>query len=245
MRICLRPLASSALFLTACGGAASGPQSAANTSPVPLLPSIAYPSCFTAPPADASAPVPDQTVTQILAATRQMADFQTALALQEAELLLTPVRKDPTASSWHVLHQRLDGSVVMRSWEEGAVLARGEEWAVLKMVFTDGGEHTIEATIDALPGRMIFDFGADQLEVRPNLVRLGKHIIGCDQEVGMSFEVGPGIVDGKLVADHSSCWSPSTGMSWVASGTTAQQQGYAASFDLQCAQLIAKNIETD
>src|SRR5262249_27464217 len=161
-----------ALLLVACGGVASAPQPAVNTSPVPLLPSIGIPSCFTAPPVDASAPVPAEPESQILAATRQLDEFQTSLTIQKAHLLLAPVRKDPTASFWHVESKPMAGAGGSPALAEGAVLARGEGWAVLKMVLTYSyeGEHAIEATIDALPGKMIFDFGADQLEVRSNVL---------------------------------------------------------------------------
>jgi hypothetical protein len=222
MRV-LRSWETSVLFLglTACGGGSA-------SAPIALLDDIGPPTCFTGPSNRfASATTVAE---QVVAAAQSEQDFEMSFYTQEAALLLTPVRSDPTASSW----RRVSPAIEM----QGSVLARGDGWAVLQMVITASGR-VLEATIQTFPGRMIFDFGAHELEARPNLLRLDTNLVGCDPSQHVSFEVGPAWSDGKLQLDAHTCWwngEPTPTLISTASSTIAQE--FQDAYELQCTQVI-------
>jgi hypothetical protein len=172
----------------------------------------------------------------LLSAALSAAAFDLADHLAAAEALIHPVRLDPTASSWDV--------PVERGEFEGAVLARGDGWAVLKMVLLSN-VRDIEATVDTFSDHMLFDFETEQLDVRPNLVRLGELVLGCAQDGLTAFMIGPGYVDGKLELAVPTCWptgeAPPAPEQTTTSSVTAE---FRSSFDLQCRQLI-QAVETE
>lgn len=194
-----------------------------------LLPALQpKPSCFTPEP---PLPAGEQTLPQLLAARRAMVDFRLSFALQEAQLLTQPLRDDPELEEWSV--SPADGVLL-----EGAVITRGEGWAVVKAVAYAEPHRTMDATIDLLGERAVFDLGSAELEVAPKFVRLDDMYWGCESRQGVSFRVGPGRVGDEVRERVASCWTAGDATLPTLSSTTAQGREFAASFQLQCEQLV-------
>ena len=222
----------------ACGGGYSTPIG-------DLLPKQldTNPGCFVNRTATATTSVSASTLV-LVSAARSMQEFRLSSLTQKAALLLRPIAEEPDAEEW-----KLDDNPDARF--EGVVLARGEGWAVVKMVVTSPRLNgPMSGTLELYGDHAIFEFGRDILEITPDYVREGDFIRGCDPSSGVSFEVGPGISNGEFAASVPSCWrGGGEGANFGTDGTNGttmpgRTQGevgqveFEASAHLQCLQLI-------
>jgi hypothetical protein len=200
----------------------------------------ASPGCFVEPTVTAttgdSAPM-----LQFVRAARSMQEFRLSFLTQRAKLLLMPIAEDPDAEEW-----RFDDNP--DALFEGVVLARGEGWAVVKMVITSPRLNgPLSGTLELYGDHAVFELGRDVLELTPDYLRDGDFIRGCDPRTKVSFEVGPGISNGEFAANVPSCWRGG-GANVGTDGTTIPgrtpgqgevgQGEFETSAQLQCLQLI-------
>jgi hypothetical protein len=152
-----------------------------------ILPGYSPGSCWSNPPE-----IIDPTTADTV--SRSTDEFNLSFGIQLGLMLGRPIADDPGAGSWRVEFAK--GSVI-----EGTVLARGEDWGVVKMVgllsVYDGRERTINADIDIVPGRTLYDFGDETLIATNFLVAYGDRIRGCEPAQEASFERLGGV---------SRCW---------------------------------------
>ncbi len=223
--------------LMACGGGAGEIDEV--YGPLSVHDADLTPGCYVDPPI-AAAPEPGTAQAQHLAAWRSQREFRHAMMAQQALVLSNPIVEDPTAGRWDV---ELGRGVRVA----GASLARGEGWGVVKMVATGvpAGLPSMSATIDVTPGRTLYTFENGELSQHANYVRVDEEAWGCHPTSGMSFAVGPAVVDGEIVADVRRCWWPS---GLFVDGRVPQlpEEGeageFAASARIQCLQIIEKML---
>jgi hypothetical protein len=226
----------------ACGGGYSTPIG-------DLLPKQldASPGCFVEPAATATTGDSAATL-QFVRAARSMQEFRLSFLTQQATLLSRPIAQEPDAEEWKI-DDNPDFLV------EGVVLARGERWAVVKMVLTSPRLNgPMSGTLELYGDRTIYELGRDVLELTPDYLRDGDFIRGCDPRTKVSFEVGPGISNGEFAASVHSCWrgggeddgaNVGTDGTFTIPGRTpgqgeVGQSEFEASAHLQCLQLVQR-----
>jgi hypothetical protein len=203
------------LVIAACGA----------PSPIELRVPIQQPACFSENVVTAT-----DAASQILSGARSFVDIGFLDAVARAQVLVEPVRRDPTASSWHLPAQ--NGAM------EGSVLARGDGWAVIEMSLIVTGA-VVEGTIHVFPDRLGLASGDDNLEIRENVIRLNQFVRGCDPMTQTMFEVGPGLVDGKVDMNVHTCWwSGGAATHSPAITTSSTTNVFEAAYEEQCLELI-------
>jgi hypothetical protein len=209
------------LSLIACGG---------SDGSISILPLVLEPGCFVAPPPEPT--VPDSDAWQLMkSAHRSILEFRISYGIQLANFLSLPIREDPTASSWSLTKGETQ--------VEGEVLARGEDWALIKMHattgwLTDGERIDFDAEINATPLRTTYDFGGSFLDVRPELFEYDDYLRGCDPRSGVSFEIAPVLTE-HGVESQTRCWPGPVFADDVDPEVRAE---FEASHRIQCLQRI-------
>ncbi|MFO0724018.1 MAG: hypothetical protein U1E65_09565 [Myxococcota bacterium] len=215
-------------ILAGCGGGGYDPD--APGPAIKLMPLVTSPSCYHEPEVSGglTAAPPSDAFLQMMAVMRSQAEFQRSYLVREAELLLAPVIADPTAAKWEKVTDGVHQS--------GHVLARGAGWSTFKVVLfgtgPDGVDFSYQATVDTTPSRTLLDFGAQELELRENLVRVADATLACDPATGQSVEqIGTGL---SLVR---SCWLAGDEMPRPTEPAAAAE--FEASHQLKCAQFAS------
>lgn len=237
---------SSFASLIACGGEGGDfARGSERGPPVVLHPARITPSCWTQPPVStATTTAPTSPGSQEFSASRQIAEFRLSFQMQWAQVMSKPLLEDPTASRWSTVDEGPQG--VAR--HQAQVQARGDNWgfvfASVSFEPADDADPFFEtfsrtAQIQYSLIETLYDFGDHVILIRDDYIKSGDYERGCNGD--LSFEVGPGLVDGRIEPNVPRCWRPDGFDSAAFNETPGRVAAEAqASLNLQCLQIIER-----
>jgi hypothetical protein len=190
------------------------------------------PGCYVAPPPFTS---DDEVEQQNATAAQELIEYQLSSAMTNATFLMEPVRRDPNATEWKYEDQE--------AIAEGVIIARGRDWALLRMVAlteVDGSIKSLESEISLLPDRAVFQLGAAELELTDRFVRYDTSARGCDPATGTSFQKVALLYSDGTLRDDLRCWPEMPMPACSGEDLEVCRQEFRASQRLQCSQVISK-----
>lgn len=181
-----------ALTVAACGGASDPlPAVPSASTPIALRVGTGSPGCFEG--RTEASPTSDR-----ISAQNQFREFQRSFDLQAMQLVARPILEDPSARRWALRTPRVA--------YDGAVVARGNDWAVVKMVVSIENQRTYDVEVHALPDQTRYEFQDSTLVVATHWESYDDDILGCDPETGVSFEGYDEIDEDGARRRVTRCW---------------------------------------
>lgn len=194
------PLGCAALFAIACEpvGVEGAPAPAAWVHALTVTP-----ACFRPPPQEAESVDPIENQARW---DRESATYNTSVALEWTELMIAPLREEPTREEWDIDRDgaRLSGRTLARTEDAGRLMVSWtDETSADNWYASAHVEHTpTVTTVDVADFTVLV---GDAFVMRDGLGR------GCDAAEGWSFDIGPSVIDGVREPRVLRCWGGAVG----------------------------------